>query len=99
MAHVRPGLKRPGKGISARDAVATTPRRGADRAAQCYLGEVTYNFDPDRWYERERLRLELEHSSARLSDDELEAALADLDERYQEMLDRLDGSFEIPSTT
>ena len=60
---------------------------------------MTYNFDPDRWYERERLRLELEHSSARLSDDELEAALADLDERYQEMLDRLDGSFEIPSTT
>lgn len=57
---------------------------------------MTYNFDPDRWYERERLRLELEHQSDRLSDVELEAALVALDERYEEMLDRLDGTYQIP---
>jgi hypothetical protein len=57
---------------------------------------VTYNFDPDRWYERERLKLELERRSDRLSDAELEVALAALEARYEEMLDRLDGTYEIP---
>ena len=57
---------------------------------------MTYNFDPDRWYERERLRLELEHQSDRLNDAELEAALAALEARYEEMLDRLDGTYQIP---
>jgi hypothetical protein len=57
---------------------------------------VTYNFDPDRWYERERLKLELERQSDRLSDADLEAALTALEARYEEMLDRLDGTYEIP---
>jgi len=57
---------------------------------------VTYNFDPDRWYERERLKLELEHRGGRLSDAELESALTALETRYEEMVDRLDGTFEIP---
>lgn len=57
---------------------------------------MTYNFDPDRWYERERSRLELEHQNDRLNDVELEAAMAALDERYEEMLDRLDGTYQIP---
>lgn len=57
---------------------------------------MTYNFDPDRWYEREREKLEHEHRNNRLSDSELERALADLEERYEAMLDRLDGTYEIP---
>lgn len=57
---------------------------------------MTYNFDPDRWYETQRALIE-----ARLRDGELDArayetAVEDLDRRYEEMLDRLDGSFKLP---
>jgi hypothetical protein len=57
---------------------------------------VTYNFDPDRWYERERLRLELERRHGRLDEAGFEAALADLEKRYEEMLERLDGTYQLP---
>ena len=56
---------------------------------------MTYNFDPDRWYERERLKLEVRHTVGELDDAELEAALAALDRRLEEMLDRLDGTYQI----
>jgi hypothetical protein len=73
-----------------RPASSTSPGRS---------GTLTYNFDPDRWYERERSRLELEHLDGRLGDAELESALAALEERYEEMVDRLDGTFQIPQTS
>ncbi len=57
---------------------------------------MTYNFDPDRWYETQRALIE-----ARLRDGELDArayesAVEELDARYEAMLDRLDGSFKLP---
>ena len=60
---------------------------------------MTYNFDADRWYERERLRLD-----KRLADGEIDQAtadriLADLDRRYDEMVTRLDQTFQLPRRT
>jgi hypothetical protein len=60
---------------------------------------VTYNFDPDRWYESQ-LRL-LDH---RLEEGEIdEAEHRDgrdrLEARYQEMVRRLDGTYVLPSTS
>jgi hypothetical protein len=57
---------------------------------------MTYNFDPDLWYDNQRRVLEARHERGELSDTGLEAALAELDRRLDEMLDRLDGTYTIP---
>ena len=57
---------------------------------------MTYNFDPDRWYENERAFLEARLNSGKMSNMAFEEALAKLDRRYADMLDRLDGSYQIP---
>ena len=57
---------------------------------------MTYNFDPDRWYDNERAALEDRRRSEGWNDEEYETALADLDRRYDEMLRRLDGTYQIP---
>ncbi|MBI4915170.1 MAG: hypothetical protein HY825_04925 [Acidobacteria bacterium] len=59
---------------------------------------MTYNFDADAWYERERAALKRRGAAGELNDAELTAAVEDLDRRYDEMLARLDGSFAIPPT-
>ena len=58
---------------------------------------MTYNFDPDRWYDNERLALDERWRSGRLNDREYKDAIDDLDCRYDEMLDRLDGTYQIPA--
>jgi hypothetical protein len=57
---------------------------------------LTYNFDPDRWYDNERTALEARRRTEGWSDEQYETALADLDRRYDEMLHRLDGTYQIP---
>ena len=58
---------------------------------------MTYNFDPERWFEREQMALELKHQTGDLTDEEFAGACHDLEHRYEEMLDRLQGTYEIPS--
>jgi hypothetical protein len=57
---------------------------------------MTYNFDPDRWYENQRLLLEQRRAQGQLDTRQFEQELERLDERYDEMLKRLDGPFELP---
>ncbi len=57
---------------------------------------MTYNFDPDAWRDNQRLILEQQRQRGELDDAELEAALSELERRYEAMLDRLDGTFVIP---
>ena len=57
---------------------------------------MTYNFDPERWYENEYSALEVLHKKGSISDDEFEKALSDLLTRYEEMLSRLDGTYQLP---
>ncbi len=59
---------------------------------------MTYNFDPEAWYERERRLLAHRQEDGLLGDEELAAALVELDRRYGEMLDRLDGTYQLPSS-
>jgi hypothetical protein len=56
---------------------------------------VTYNFDADAWYERERTLLEAKRQRGDLDDDGLAAALEELDRRYDELVARLDKPFEL----
>ena len=59
---------------------------------------MTYNFDPDRWMEAHRAVLETCRDRGEIDDAELEAELLELDQRYDEMVARLDGTYEIPSS-
>jgi hypothetical protein len=58
---------------------------------------VTYNFDPDRWYDNEHLVIDTQFRSGKMSAREYKDAIDDLDGRYDEMLDRLDGTYQIPT--
>lgn len=56
---------------------------------------MTYNFDPDRWYQDQRLRLDFRQARGELSAEQYAAALEELDRRHEEMLRRLDGTFQL----
>jgi len=56
---------------------------------------MTYNFDPDRWYQNERAAIESRHRSGEICQQAYEEAIQDLDRRYDEMLDRLNGTYQI----
>ena len=57
---------------------------------------MTYNFDPEKWYEMEKNVLDRRLQMRELSRQDYMQELDALDRRYEEMLDRLDGSYEIP---
>ncbi|HSK08476.1 MAG TPA: hypothetical protein VK911_02790 [Vicinamibacterales bacterium] len=60
---------------------------------------MTYNFDPERWYEDQMARLGLEHRSGRLSDLQYEEAVQDVERRYDKLVGRLDGTFDLSPGT
>ena len=59
---------------------------------------MTYNFDPDRWLEAHRAAIAARRGRGEIDDDAAEVELLELDRRYEEMVARLDGTFEIPMT-
>ena len=61
-----------------------------------YAQRVTYNFDPDHWYEMQQAVLDERHRRGELTTSELEERRLELEQRYHEMIERLDGTFVIP---
>jgi hypothetical protein len=62
------------------------------------LGKVTYltyNFDPDRWYENELAALELAYQTGQLDQAAFEKRKDKLMARYDDMLERLDGTYRV----
>jgi len=59
---------------------------------------VTYNFDPDRWYENQRRVLDGRRERGELDDGAYQAGLDDLERRYDEMTSRLDKPFDLSDT-
>ena len=57
---------------------------------------MTYNFDPDRWHADQLARLEMERRAGRLSEADYQAAVEDVERRYESMLARLDATFQLP---
>ena len=57
---------------------------------------MTYNFDPDKWYDMERALLDKRFRRGQIDAPDYQKQLDDLDRRYEDMLDRLDGSYQIP---
>lgn len=58
---------------------------------------MTYNFDPDRWYEAHRAALKARFERGEIDKAAFDAEETDLQRRYEELLDRLDGTYEIPN--
>ncbi len=58
---------------------------------------MTYNFDPDRWYENELLALRAKYRAGNMTPREYELAVEVLDRKQKEMWERLDGSYQIPN--
>ena len=58
---------------------------------------MTYNFDPEAWYDNQRALLDARRERGELDDAGLAAAVDELDRRYEEMVARLDHSFQLPS--
>lgn len=57
---------------------------------------MTYNFDPERWYLIRLARLDTRRDLGEISDEVYRSEVADLDRRYEKMLQRLDGTYQIP---
>ena len=57
---------------------------------------MTYNFDPDRWYEAHRTAIEARRERGELDEPAYRAELAELERRYEDLVARLDGTYEIP---
>ncbi len=57
---------------------------------------MTYNFDPDAFYDRQRALLEARHRRGELDDEALAAAIEELERRYEALEAGLDRPFELP---
>jgi hypothetical protein len=59
---------------------------------------MTYNFDPQQWYDREVRMLDRMLERGEFDVQAHSAAVEDLDRRYDQMVDRLDGTYRIQSS-
>jgi hypothetical protein len=59
---------------------------------------MTYNFDPDHWYDLEYTALTIRFESGELDGKAFESAVVDLDRRHDEMWRRLDRAYQLPPT-
>lgn len=57
---------------------------------------MTYNFDPEGWLERMLAVLQSRLDRGDIDAEAFEAGRADLERRYDEMVERLDGSYQLP---
>ena len=57
---------------------------------------MTYNFDPDRWYERQKRLLDHRLKAGEIDEDRYRDELGELETRYEDMVRRLDGTYSLP---
>ena len=57
---------------------------------------MTYNFDPDRWYENELFVIHSKYKAGQITKQEHNRAVEELDRKHKSMWERLDGSYQIP---
>jgi len=56
---------------------------------------MTYNFDPDRWYENELLVVRSKYKTGQITKQEYNKAVKELDRKLEDMWKRLDGSYQL----
>lgn len=57
---------------------------------------MTYNFDPDRWYDNHRRQLDHSRQAGEMDEETYARRLEDLEKRYDELLRQLDRPFDLP---
>ena len=57
---------------------------------------MTYNFDPDQWYENEIAFLENSYKTGKISEQGFKQASEKLNKQYEDMCNRIDGTYQIP---
>jgi len=57
---------------------------------------MTYNFDPERWLENHQALLQKKLRVGAIDKDTFAREREALEQRYQEMCDRLDGQYRLP---
>ena len=58
---------------------------------------MTYNFDPDNWYDDELFLIHSKLKTGEITQNEYDEAVEILDKKLEEMWERLDGSYQIDS--
>ena len=56
---------------------------------------MTYNFDPDRWYENELNYLRAQLKDGKITEKDYKERIKKLDKQQEEMWKRLDGTYQI----
>ena len=56
---------------------------------------MTYNFDPDRWYENELNYLRTQLKDGKITEKDYKERIKKLDKQQEEMWKRLDGTYQI----
>jgi len=56
---------------------------------------MTYNFDPDRWYDNEIYLIQSQLKTGEIKQNEYDDAVEILDKKNEEMWARLDGTYQI----
>ena len=56
---------------------------------------MTYNFDPDKWYDDEILILQTRLEQGKMTRQDYDRAVTDLDRRLADMWKRLDGTYQV----
>jgi len=56
---------------------------------------MTYNFDPDRWYENELFGINSKYKAGKMTKQEHDKAVEELDRKLMTMWERLDGSYQV----
>jgi len=58
---------------------------------------MTYNFDPDKWYDNELYLIQSQLKTGEIMQGEYNEAVENLDKKFEEMWERLDGTYQIDS--
>ena len=58
---------------------------------------MTYNFDPDKWYDNELYLIQSILKTGEITQHEYDATVGILDKKLEEMWKRLDGSYQLSS--
>jgi hypothetical protein len=60
---------------------------------------MTYNFDPDKWYDNELFLIQSRLKNDEIKQNEYDEAVEILDKKLEEMWARLDGTYQINKGT
>ncbi len=56
---------------------------------------MTYNFDPDKWYDDELFMIQTKLKKGEITQEAYDLVVLELDKKLEEMWERLDGTYRV----